>query len=61
MKRWYFSKLVGLGIITTAIGVIPLVTEFLEAGVFSPVAIGTVVTGILIIVMRIWFTTENIE
>ena len=61
MKKWYLSKIVGLGIITTAIGVIPLIAEFLEAGIFSPAAVGTVITGVLIIVSRIWFTTESIE
>lgn len=61
MKKWYVSKIVALGIITTLIGVVPLVAEFLEAGVFSPAAVGTVITGVLIIISRIWFTTEGIE
>jgi len=61
MKKWYLSKIVWAGILTVLIGAIPLVTEFLEAGVYSPAAIGTVVTGVLVVIFRVWFTTEGIE
>ena len=60
-KFWYESKLVWLGVITTLIGALQLVAEFLKAGTFSPDSVVLLVVGILGVVLRVWFTEASIR
>lgn len=61
MKAWYESKLVWLGIITTVIGALQLVADFLAQGVFTPEALVLLASGILGVVLRVWFTSTSIR
>ena len=61
MKKWYFSKIVGIGILQFVYGAVMMVAEFIEAGNFSPVPIASLVMGLLLIVFRIWFTEHALE
>jgi hypothetical protein len=61
MKTWYQSKLVWLGVIQFLIGCLGLVGEFLNKGDSSPFAVTVLLTGVLTIVMRIWFTDTSIQ
>lgn len=60
-KAWYTSKVFWLGIITTLLGVIPIVTELASQTAASPAEIGTALTGVLVVVMRIWFTDAPVS
>ena len=60
MKAWYESKLTWLGIITTLVGALQLVAEFLKGGAFSPDAVVLLVVGILGVILRVWFTDTAI-
>jgi hypothetical protein len=60
MKAWYESKMTWLGIITTLIGALQLVAEFLKSGAFSPDAVVLLVVGILGVILRVWFTDTAI-
>lgn len=60
VKSWFTSKVVWLGIITTLLGVIPIVTELASQTALTPTAVGTAATGILIVIMRIWFTDQPV-
>lgn len=60
-KKWYESKLVWVGIISTLIAILTLLGEFLQNGNFEPVAITTFTSGILVIILRIWFTNTQIK
>lgn len=61
---WYSSKIVWLGVISTLLGIIPLVNELVR--VVAPGAIVTVdavlalIAGVATVVARIWFTNSNI-
>lgn len=59
-KAWYQSKVFWLGVVTTLLGIIPIVTELASQMTVTPAAIGTAATGILIVIMRIWFTSEPV-
>jgi len=62
MKPWYQSKIVWLGVITTLMGVLPLVAGFIDTqSVNDPAAWITLVIGILTVVSRVWFTDTQIE
>ena len=61
MKKWYASKIVWVGILQFVYGAVGLVPAFVEAGNFSPVACGSLVSGLLLIVFRIWFTEHSLE
>lgn len=60
-KSWYLSKIVWLGIIQTLIGGLGVLGEFLQKGDYSPFALTILATGILTVVLRVWFTTESIK
>lgn len=60
MKAWYQSKVFWLGTITTLLGIIPIVTELAAQTALTPAAIGTALTGILIVVVRVWFTDSAV-
>ena len=55
-KAWYTSKVVWLGVITTLLGVIPIATDLASQTAITPAAIGTALTGVLMVIVRIWFT-----
>jgi hypothetical protein len=63
-KPWYQSKIVWLGILTTLLGVFPLVNEYVK--IVAPAAVIVVdatlvlVAGIVTAVIRIWFTDTAI-
>jgi len=59
-KAWFASKVVWLGIITTLLGVIPIVTELASQTAITPAAVGTALTGILIVIVRVWFTDSPV-
>lgn len=61
MKSWYESKLVWLGVIQTLLGSLGVLYEFLERGDFSPAAVVLSVSGILTVIMRVWFTSTVIS
>ena len=62
MKSWLSSKVVWLGIITTLLGVIPLITDLANQALVTPTpaalvtAVGTTLIGILTVIVRVWFT-----
>lgn len=59
-KVWYESKLVWLGIIQTLIGMLAVLAEFLRAGDYSPVAVAILLSGVLTVILRVWFTDSAI-
>jgi hypothetical protein len=64
MKKWYESKLVWLGIFTTMLGVLPVVFDFVK-GVQPDLAsildsLFVMISGIVAVVIRIWFTDKPI-
>ena len=61
MKAWYESKIVWAMVVQSLISVLLLVQEWYTKGDFSvPGCIGLAV-GILVIVLRVWFTDEPID
>ena len=61
MKKWYASKIVWVGVLQFVYGAAMLVADFLEAAEFNPVAVASLVCGLLLIVFRIWFTEYSLE
>jgi len=61
MKKVWFSKIVLVGVLQFVYGAVMLVAEFLEAASFNPVAIASLVCGLLLIVFRIWFSDSSLE
>ena len=61
MKKVWFSKIVFVGVAQFVYGAVTLVAEFIEAASFNPVAIASLVCGLLLIVFRIWFTEYSLE
>ncbi len=61
MKKVVFSKIVWVGVLQFVYGAAMLVGNFLEAAKFNPVAIASLVCGLLLIVFRIWFTEHSLE
>jgi len=59
-KKWYQSKLVWLGVIITLQGLIPLVTELLAKGTVSPADVGVFASGVLAVILRVWFTDSAV-
>lgn len=60
VKAWYSSKMVWLGVVQFLIGALGLLAEFLRAGDYSPFAVTMLLSGILVVVMRVWFTDSAI-
>jgi len=60
-KVWYQSKLVWLGIVQTLIGALGLVAEYLSKSDFSPASVVVLVSGILTVILRVWFTNTTIS
>ncbi len=60
-KAWYLSKLVWLGVIQTVLGALTVVYDFLQSGKqLDAAGVILIVTGVLEIVIRIWFTNTNL-
>jgi len=59
-KKWYQSKLVWLGILQTLIGSLGLVAELLQKAVIQPFDLVFLFSGILTIVIRVFFTNQPI-
>ena len=60
-KKWYQSKIVWVGIFQVVYGTIMQIAEFIEAGVYSPTAIASVVMGCMLVIFRVYFTDHQIE
>lgn len=60
-KVWYLSKLTWLGIVQFLIGSLGLIAEFLNKGDFSPASVTILLSGVLTIVLRVWFTDSAIK
>ena len=60
MKKWYESKTTWLNIVTTLIAIVVMVREQIPVPE-EYVWILVLVTGILNIVLRVWFTDTEIE
>lgn len=61
MKKFYESKLFWVGVLQCAIGVGTSLASFFEAGVYDPASVTLFVTGVLTIVLRVFFTDTAIE
>lgn len=61
MKAWYESKIVWVGVLETAIGALQLFSEWYSASDFSVPGVVNLVIGVLLIVLRIWFTDTEIK
>jgi len=61
VKKWYESKLVWLGVLQTLIGILGLVADFLDVGNFTAAGIVVLFSGVLTIVLRVWFTDLPIQ
>lgn len=61
MKKVWFSKIVLASIIQFMLGTSMGIAQFIEAGSYSPTAIATALIAVLVVVWRIWFTTDGLE
>lgn len=62
MKPFYLSKLVWLGIVQTLLGSLSVIASFLQSGKpLDPLGIVLIVSGILTVILRVWFTEEPIK
>lgn len=59
-KPWYLSKLTWLGVITTLIGVLELIAQWLQAGAFQAQDFVLLAVGILTVILRVWFTDTKL-
>lgn len=60
-KKFYESKLFWLGIVQTLLGALAVISEFLQSGKpFDPLAVVLIVSGVLTVILRVWFTDTPI-
>ena len=59
-KKWYESKLVGMNILLSLIGIASLLSEWFASGDVSPAGVSLLVGGVLGVVLRVWFTDTAI-
>ena len=59
-KPWYTSKLIWLGVVTTLVGSLDLVARLLQQVQVTPSDIVLLASGILTVVLRVWFTEQPI-
>jgi hypothetical protein len=52
-KAWYTSKMVWLGVLTALLGIIPLVQEMIAKGPVDLVAVLTLISGVIMVVLRV--------
>jgi hypothetical protein len=57
MKNWYESKLVWMGVLTALLGIIPLVQEMISKGPVDATALLTLLSGVIVVVLRVWTNT----
>ena len=57
---WYKSKIVWLGIITTLLGALEVVRQYVTISPFDANTAILVFSGILTVVLRVWFTNSVI-
>lgn len=60
MKPWYISKLVWLGVVQFLLGSLGVAYEFLQNADYSPASITVLLSGILTVVLRVWFTEAKL-
>ncbi len=60
-KEWYKSKLIWMGVIQTLIGALQLLGDMLAKAQVTPADVALFCSGVLVVVMRIWFTAEPIN
>lgn len=60
MKAWYQSKLVWLGIVQTLIGSLGLLADYLANGAYTPEQVVLLFSGILTVILRVWFTNTQV-
>ena len=57
MKKWYQSKIVWLGVLQTIIGALVVVQDYVNnGGGIGPQELVLIATGILTVVLRVWFS-----
>jgi membrane-bound ClpP family serine protease len=61
MKAWYQSKIVWTSVLLSLVGILELFVEWYQKGDFSVPGIVTFVIGVLLVILRIWFTDTAIE
>lgn len=59
-KKWYESKLLWIGVLTSAVGILEVLTVWLEAAQFQPQDFTMLIVGVLTVVMRVWFTDTKL-
>ena len=59
-KPFWKSKIVWLGIIQTVIGALGVAQDYMAKGVIGPNEIILIATGILTVVLRVWFTSTTL-
>ena len=60
-KKWYQSKLVWLGILMTFSGTIEVAQKIISAGPIDTAAIMNLAGGVITVIMRVWFTSTQIQ
>lgn len=60
-KPWYKSYLVWLGILITIQGALPVIMELANKQAITTSDILVAVSGIVVVIRRVWFTTASIE
>lgn len=60
-KKFFESKLNWVGIVQFLVGVFTFIQGWLEAGDFSPFGIFALISGVVTIILRTWFTDSSIE
>lgn len=61
MKSWYESKVVWAMVVQSVISILLLVQEWYSTGDYSIPGIIGLVIGVLVIVLRVWFTDQPID
>lgn len=59
-KKWYQMKLVWLGLLITLQGIIPVVVELVNKQAISPADILLTASGIVAVIIRVWFTSNAV-
>ena len=58
---WYESKIVWLGIITTLLGALEVVRQYIAVTPLSADSVILIVSGILAVILRVWFTSTPVK
>jgi hypothetical protein len=60
-KKWYESKTTWLGIVLTIAGVADFLTGLFDAGPLTWQSITLIISGVAVVVLRVWFTNTPIK